>query len=64
MRFALAFCAALALGGTPALARPAPDSFADLAAKLLPTVVNIATTQTLKAPPPSAIPNVPPGSPL
>ena len=34
------------------LARPAPDSFADLAAKLLPTVVNIATTQTLKAPPP------------
>ena len=46
------------------MARPAPDSFADLASKLLPTVVNIATTQTLKAPPPSAIPNVPPGSPL
>jgi len=64
MRFALAFCAALALAGTSVWARPAPDSFADLAAKLLPTVVNIATTQTLKAPPPSAIPNVPPGSPL
>ena len=64
MRFALAFCAALALAGGPAMARPAPDSFADLAAKLLPTVVNIATTQTLKAPPPSAMPNVPPGSPL
>ena len=32
-----------------ALARPAPDSFADLANKLLPTVVNIATTQTLKS---------------
>jgi serine protease Do len=64
MRFALAFCAALAMGTVQAIARPAPDSFADLAAKLLPTVVNIATTQTLKAPPPSAIPNVPPGSPL
>ncbi len=32
-----------------AIARPAPDSFADLANKLLPTVVNIATTQTLKS---------------
>ena len=31
-----------------------PDSFADLAAKLLPTVVNIATSQTLKAPPQAA----------
>ncbi len=29
-------------------ARPAPDGFADLAAKLLPSVVNISTTQTLK----------------
>ena len=64
MRFALAFCAVLAMGTGEALARPAPDSFADLAAKLLPTVVNIATTQTLKAPPSSALPNVPPGSPL
>ena len=54
MRFALAVCALLAVGVGlgPAAARPAPDSFADLAAKLLPTVVNIATTQTLKAPPP------------
>ena len=42
----------------------APDSFADLAAKLLPTVVNIATSQTLKAPPQQAMPNLPPGSPL
>ena len=48
----------------PALARPAPDSFADLAAKLLPTVVNIATSQTLKAPPPQDMPALPPGSPL
>src|SRR5476651_1457977 len=49
---------------TPALARPAPDSFADLAGKLLPTVVNISTSQTLKAPPQGAMPQLPPGSPL
>ncbi|MEO7053441.1 MAG: DegQ family serine endoprotease [Rhizomicrobium sp.] len=64
MRFAFAVCALLALGAIPAAARPAPDSFADLAAKLLPTVVNIATSQTLKAPPRAQLPNVPPGSPL
>jgi len=39
------FCFLLA----PAMvqARPAPDSFADLAEKLLPTVVNISTTQNI-----------------
>ncbi|MFO1248332.1 MAG: DegQ family serine endoprotease [Alphaproteobacteria bacterium] len=57
-------CAILALCLTPALARPAPDSFADLAAKLLPSVVNISTSQTLKAPPQGAMPQLPPGSPL
>jgi serine protease Do len=31
----------------PALARGAPDSFAELSAKLLPTVVNISTTATI-----------------
>jgi len=31
-----------------ALARPAPESFADLANQLLPTVVKIATTETVK----------------
>jgi len=62
---ALAISAPAALAPTPAFARPAPDSFADLANQLLPTVVNIATTQTLK---PSAqaeeIPDLPPDSPL
>jgi serine protease Do len=48
----------------PAAARPAPDSFADLADKLLPTVVNISTSQTLKALPQGAMPELPPGSPL
>ncbi|UUX49481.1 DegQ family serine endoprotease [Nisaea acidiphila] len=33
----------------PAIARAAPESFADLAEKLLPAVVNISTTQTITA---------------
>ncbi len=48
----------------PAAARGAPDSFADLSAQLLPTVVNISTSQTLKPTQRSAIPEVQPGSPL
>ena len=69
MRFAKFLCAILALAVTPVfsgavLARPAPESFSGLAKRLLPTVVNISTSQTLKAPPPSAIPKLPPGSPL
>jgi serine protease Do len=51
------------LSPTAAMARPAPDSFADLANKLLPTVVNIATSQTLKAGPQLTM-DLPPGSPL
>jgi serine protease Do len=47
-----------------AAARGTPDSFADLSAQLLPTVVNIATTQTLKASPQAGMPDLPPGSPL
>src|SRR5215471_19919028 len=52
----------------PAAARPA-DSFADLAEKLLPSVVNISTTQTLKSDhgrehPGPEIPQFPPGSPF
>jgi serine protease Do len=57
-------CAVLALLTLPALGRGAPDSFADLSARLLPSVVNIATSQTLKAPPAGAMPQLPPGSPL
>jgi len=48
-----------------AQARSAPDSFADLAERLLPSVVNIATTQKVErkgeAP---AMPQFPPGSPF
>jgi serine protease Do len=42
-----ALCAVL-LYSIAAQARNAPDSFADLAEKLLPSVVNISTTQTLE----------------
>lgn len=63
---------ALALVASPlsspsAWARPAPDSFADLAARLLPGVVNIASSQTVTARDDSMgpeIPNFPPGSPF
>ncbi len=44
---ALALLALLALP-TAGGAKPAPDGFADLAAKLLPAVVNISSTQTIK----------------
>jgi serine protease Do len=54
---------------TPAQARPAPDGFADLAARLLPSVVNISTTQTIKSDrghehSGPEIPQFPPGSPF
>ena len=52
LRFAVALLAVLlGLGNAVAEARPmagAPDSFADLADRLSPTVVNIYTTQTVK----------------
>lgn len=53
----------LAAGGM-AHARGTPDSFSDLANRLLPTVVNISTTATLKTSPDSTLPELPPGSPL
>jgi serine protease Do len=57
-RSSLEHCAAAAfaalllvapVGSSTVMARPAPDGFADLAAKLLPSVVNISTTQTVKS---------------
>ena len=48
-----------------ALAKPAPASFADLAQKLLPAVVNISTSQVVKREgAPSQMPQLPPGSPF
>jgi serine protease Do len=54
----------LLLAANAAHARGAPDSFADLADRLLPTVVNISTSETLKATSGEALPEMPPGSPL
>lgn len=48
----------------PAFARSAPDSFADLAAQLLPSVVNVSTTQVVEGNPGIDLPQLPPGSPF
>ena len=50
-RSAVAAAAAVVLAfpaGISWAARPAPEGFADLTEKLVPAVVNISTTQTLK----------------
>ncbi|MEO1549129.1 MAG: DegQ family serine endoprotease [Pseudomonadota bacterium] len=62
----LAFATALAVALTsamPASSRSAPDSFADLAERLSPSVVNITTTTTVTQPA-GPRPIVPEGSPL
>jgi serine protease Do len=41
-----------------------PESFADLAEKLLPSVVNISTTQTVQGRSGPELPQLPPGSPF
>jgi serine protease Do len=50
----------------PALAKDAPESFADLVDKLMPTVVNITTTQNVPQQGPRLrdMPQLPPGSPF
>jgi serine protease Do len=56
-----------ALAPQTASARPAPDSFADLAEKLLPAVVNVSSTQVITARGPGVGPEMPifpPGSPF
>ena len=56
---------ALLIGSSPATAKAGPDGFSELAAKLLPAVVNISTTQTLKADRQRPeVPQFPPGSPF
>lgn len=59
----LAFVALLIFAST-ANARTAPESFADLAERLLPSVVNISTTQTVEAGKGPEMPQLPPGSPF
>lgn len=55
---------ALFFFSAPALARTAPESFAELAERLLPSVVNISTTQTTEGQSGIEVPVVPPGSPF
>lgn len=59
---------AMAIPATPAMARSGPPSFADLAEKALPAVVNISTSQTLTGPDADmeGMPDLqlPPGSPF
>ncbi|ABS64070.1 protease Do [Parvibaculum lavamentivorans DS-1] len=53
----------ISLPPLPAFAQGAPNSFADLAERLSPAVVNISTSQVL-SPGDMAIPSIPPESPL
>ncbi|MCA1909730.1 MAG: DegQ family serine endoprotease [Magnetospirillum sp.] len=56
---------ALVVNSAAAFAREAPTSFADLAERLLPAVVNISTTQTIKnSERIPEMPQFPPGSPF
>src|SRR5579875_2447527 len=61
----LAFAAAAPLWTAAAVAKAGPDSLADLVENLVPAVVNISTTQTIKGQRPGVeIPQFPPGSPF
>ena len=55
--------ALMAVSGA-ANAKTAPDSFADLAQELLPSVVNISTTQVIEGRRGMELPKLPPGSPF
>jgi serine protease Do len=63
---ALGVALAQPLAAAPAAAREAPQSFADLVDVLMPTVVNITTTQNLPEQGPRLrdMPQLPPGSPF
>ena len=65
LSLALVMVAALFLGAGPAVAKAGPEGFSELAGRLLPAVVNISTTQTLKADRQRPeVPQFPPGSPF
>jgi serine protease Do len=65
LSYAFVLLTALLLGAGPVAAKAGPDGFSELAERLLPAVVNVSTTQTLKgdrARP--EMPEFPPGSPF
>ena len=64
-RLGIAALAASLVWSTVAVARSAPESFADLAEKLTPAVVNISTTQKVSGRSGQVpVPQFPPGSPF
>ena len=66
MRFAIALIlfAVMASAAPPLRAHGTPDSFAELAEKALPAVVNISTRQTVERQRSPDLPQFPPGSPF
>ena len=52
------------LSSSPAFSKNAPDTFADVASKVMPAVVNISTTQFVEERRRRNIPNMPRGGPL
>jgi len=62
MAFLMLF--AITLTSNPAAARSPGEGFADLAQKLLPSVVNISTTQVIEGRSSPQMPQLPPGSPF
>ena len=52
------------MASATAQAKTFPGSFANLAEKLLPAVVNISTTQVIKGRSSPTMPQLPPGSPF
>jgi serine protease Do len=62
--FVFALSASIILAAGMCMARGAPESFAPLAERLLPAVVNISTTQTVKREERNDMPSLPQGSPL
>ena len=66
MRLAIALIlfAAMAAAAPPLRAHGAPESFAELAEKALPAVVNISTRQTVEQRQVPDLPQFPPGSPF
>ncbi len=61
---AVALGFAIMIVSFPVQAKQAPESFADLAEKLLPAVVNVSTTQVIEGRSGPQMPQLPPGSPF
>ena len=61
---AIIFGFAVLIISFPVQAKQAPESFADLAERLLPAVVNVSTTQVIEGRSGPQMPQLPPGSPF